>query len=158
EQDRAAQAPTEELIGTTAVLPNPSNRQEDGEDGTACDDPDTDGIDRLADSLDDLDDRHAVMVSPTPQLSGRHAGGGGVDHAQFDVGIRVVAVAAGIPQSGRGFGLGDAGIVPGAGGDAQRSGSHVDGGRPTTPCPPTGCGVQVSLAPASAAVEGHIDT
>jgi hypothetical protein len=80
EKDRAAQAPPEKLIGTAVFLPNPSNRQEDSEYGTTCDDGDTDGIDRLADSLDDLHDRHAVMVSPTSQLSGRHAGGGRVDH------------------------------------------------------------------------------
>ncbi len=40
---------------------DPAYRHEDGEYRTACDDGHTDGIDRRADSLDDLDEDTAVV-------------------------------------------------------------------------------------------------
>jgi hypothetical protein len=69
EKYRAAQPPSKEFVGAATVLAtNPCNRHEDGEYRTACDYGDTDRIDRRAGGLDDLDERHGVIVSPTPQL------------------------------------------------------------------------------------------
>ena len=73
EQDRAAEASAEELICAAVFLASPANRQEDGQYRAACDDGDTDRIDRRADALDYFNERHAVMVSLSALLLRRHA-------------------------------------------------------------------------------------
>lgn len=72
EKYRAAQPPPEEIVGAvlTATL---SKGHEDSEYRTTRDYGDTDRVYRRAGCLDDLDERHDVIVSPTPRLSRRHA-------------------------------------------------------------------------------------
>jgi hypothetical protein len=53
-----------------------------------------------------------------------------LSRGRCDVGVGVVAVSPGIPEGFWRFGLRDAGVLPGAGGDPQRSGFHIDGQGP----------------------------